>query len=101
MNPFAQNPQATAVRKYLFEILKDRYQKNSDYIDRLAAGVATKKDYESLGALVADIYESGFVRAVDQYRDQISKMGMSVSVVPEQKTERKKSIFGDQSEKSG
>lgn len=95
-----QNPQAFAVRKYLFEMLQERYSRNADYIERLSAGVTTKGDYEALGSLMADVYEAGFVRAVDQYKEQLAKMGMKVNVVPEKATPRVAPIFG-QSEKSG
>lgn len=93
MNPFAQNPQAIAIKKYLFEILKERYGRSSGYIDRLAVGTMTRDDYESLGALVADIYEAGFMRAVDQYKEQMSKLGMKVEVVPEQRAPAGEPIF--------
>ena len=94
MLPFAQNPQAVAIKRYLFEMLRDRYQKNDRYIDRLASGTVTKEDYESLGSLLADVYESGFMRAVEQYKESISRLGMRVEVVPEEKPKPGKPIFG-------
>lgn len=101
MIPFMQNPQSTAIRKYLFEVLKERYGRNGKYVERLAASALTKEDYEALGRLVADIYEAGFMRAMDQYKEQMSKLGMRVNVVPEKAAPAGPSIFGDQSEKSG
>lgn len=89
-----QNPQAVAIRKYLFEMLKDRYGKNGAYIDRLASSVVTKEDYESFGSLVADLYEAGFMRAMDQYKEQLARVGMKVSVVPESRPQQGKPIFG-------
>lgn len=100
MNPFMQNPQAFAVRKYLFDMLKERYSRNAEYIERLAAGITTKVDYDALGSLMADVYEAGFVRAVDQYKEQLAKVGMKVNIVPEKTTPKGTPIFG-QSEKSG
>lgn len=95
MPPFSQNPQAVAIKRYLFEMLKDRYQKNDKYIDRIAAGTLTKEDYESLGGLLADVYESGFMRAVEQYRESISRLGLKVDVVPEERPRQGKPIFKD------
>lgn len=95
MNPFAQNPQAVAIKKYLFEMLKDRYGRSTKYIDRLALGTVTKEDYESLGVLLADVYESGFMRAVDQYKENISRLGLRVEVVPEERPMSGRPIFGD------
>ena len=95
-----QNLHSSAIKKYLFEMLKDRYQRNEKFIDRLSAVVVTKEDYESLGTLVADLFEAGFVRAVDEYKGQMAKMGMKVSVVADQTPKEGPKIFG-QSEKSG
>lgn len=102
MFPFMlQNLHSSAIKKYLFEILRDRYVKNEKFIDRLASTITTNEDYESLGALVADVFETGFMKAVNEYKDQLAKVGLKVNIVPEQgpKGEAKK-IFG-QSEKSG
>lgn len=102
MFPFmSQNLHATAIRKYLFEILRDRYMKNEKFIDKLATTITTNEDYESLGSLVVDIFELGFLKAVGEYKDQLAKMGLRVNIVPEEKPNKDaKKIFG-QSEKSG
>lgn len=92
--PFGNHAQSVAIRKYMFEVLKGRYAKNERFIERLASTVATREDYDSLGALVADIYEAGFVRAVDQYKEQLAKVGMKVSIVPESRPPEGKPIFG-------
>ena len=81
----AENPQAVAIKRYLFEILKERYGKNEKFIDRLASNITTKEDYESLGAFITDIYEIGFLKAVKEYKEQFEKMGMRVNVVAEEK----------------
>lgn len=93
MMPFNQNPHAVAIKKYMFDILKERYGRNSKYIERLAASTLTKEDYESLGVLMADLFECGFLRAVDQYREQMSKLGMRVDVVADQRPKEGKPIF--------
>jgi hypothetical protein len=95
-----QNPQSMAIRKYLFEMLKERYAGNEKFIERLAGYVNTKEDYESLGRFITDVYETGFMRAVDQYKEQFVRMGIKVNIIPEDKPKDPNSkIF--QSEKSG
>lgn len=84
-----------AIKRYLFEVLKERYKKNENFIERMASVVVTKDDYQSLGSFVADLYEAGFMRAVDQYREQMAKMGLKVNVVPESKPPKGESIFKD------
>ena len=90
---FIQNLQAVAIKRYLFDLLKERYEKNQRYIDRLAVGTLTREDYESLGKLLADVYESGFVRAVEQYKEQMSKLGLRVNIVADKTPPQGPSIF--------
>jgi hypothetical protein len=82
MNPFAGNPHSVAIKRYLFEVLKERYARNERYIERVAASTLVREDYEGLSSLVADLFEAGFMRALDQYKEQIAKMGLRVDVVP-------------------
>lgn len=97
-----QNPQSIAIKRYLFEVLKERYGKSEKFIDRLAANVNTKEDYEALGAFVTDIFESGFLKAVNEYKEQFTKLGMRVNIVAEEKPKDPTCrIFGQSSEKSG
>lgn len=102
MFPFMfQNPQSIAIKKYLFEVLKERYGKNEKFIERMAATITTKDDYEDLGRLITDIYETGFLKAVNEYKDQFAKIGMRVNVVPEERPRDANSRIFGQSEKSG
>lgn len=96
-----QNIHSSAIKKYLFELLKERYARNEKFIDRLSSTVATKEDYESLGSLVVDIFETGFLKAVDGYKDELAKMGLRVNVVPEEKPRDSSARIFGQSEKSG
>lgn len=102
MFPFMfQNLHSSAIKKYMFELLRERYSKNERFIERLAATVSTKEDYEALGGLVVDIFETGFLKAVNEYKGQLAKMGLRVNIVPEERPNGEaKRIFG-QSEKSG
>lgn len=96
-----QNLHGTAIKKHIFEMIGDRYARNEKFVDRLVSHVSTKEDYDGLGTLLADVFESGFIRAVNQYKDQFAKMGMKVSIVPEEKPRDSSSRIFDQSEKSG
>ncbi len=101
MLPFFQNPHSSAIKKYLFELLKEKYSKNEKFIDRLSSYVVTKEDYESLGILIVDIFETGFIKAVNEYKEQLTKMGLKVDIVPENKAKKNTNRIFDQSEKSG
>ena len=71
---------AMAVRKYLSEILKDRYVKNQDIVERIVSVVITQRDLQEFGRLIADIYEVGFLKAVDDYRHVLGDMGREVKI---------------------
>ncbi len=102
MFPFMfQNPQSIAIKKYLFEILKERYGRNERFIERISTLIATKEDYDGFGSFITDIYETGFLKAVNEYKDQFHKMGMKVSVVPEERPKDPGNRIFGQSEKSG
>jgi len=102
MIPFMfQNPQSTAIKKYLFEILKEKYSKNEKFIDRLTYQINTKEDFESFGIFITDIFESGFLKAFEQYKENFEKLGMKVNIVAEEKPKNSNSKIFNQSEKSG
>jgi hypothetical protein len=102
MFPFMfQNLQSSAIKKYLFEMLQERYAKNEKFIDRLASTVTTKEDYEALGGLMVDIFECGFMKALNEYKEQVAKMGLKVSVVPDKRGKTQEGRIFGQSEKSG
>jgi len=63
-------------------MLKDRYPKNEDIISRLSTAIQTDKDLENFAGFVADLWEMGFLRAVDNYRTELAKVGYNVKVVP-------------------
>lgn len=86
MLPFLnQNPQALAIKRYLFELLKERYSRNERFIDRLSSQIMTKEDYENLGIFITDVFETGFLKAMNEYKEQFEKMGMKVNIVAEEK----------------
>jgi hypothetical protein len=97
---YLANPHGFAIKKYLYEILGSRYQKNDIFIERLCAILSTKDDVEKFGTLMRDLFESGFHKAIERYRVQLEKLGYDITITHEspKKTEN---IFPDQSEKSG
>ncbi len=75
MTVFQQN-----VHKYLAEVLKEKYQKNSRAVERVSAMLLTRGDVEEFLSMVGDIYKTGFERATDSYKDQLKKLGYNVKV---------------------
>ena len=79
------NPYQKSAKKYLFEILEDRYTDNTNFIDRISAYLVTENDIKELARFIADVYEAGYLRAAKQYKENLEKMGYSVAIVPDSK----------------
>jgi hypothetical protein len=99
---YLKNPHTFAIQKYLSELIPERYLERRDFIERICGHLMTQKDVEDFGSLVMDIYESGFFRAIRQYKEQFENMGIPTNVITNQLSDKDKNkIFPDQSEKSG
>ena len=81
-----QNPREQAVKKYFQEILKERCLGNKDIIEKISHYIITDRDLKELGSLVADLYESGYMKALDDYKDQLKELGLEVKIKAEENT---------------
>lgn len=77
---FFPNKYIAGLRSYMSQFLGLRYQRNQDVIERIGHTLVTEADFKNFMALAVDIYESGFMRAIDDYRVQLAKMGIKVEV---------------------
>jgi hypothetical protein len=81
-----------SIKKYLFDVLKDKYPQDDSIIERIAKSLVTEKDINDFNQLVISIYTAGFLEATKQYKEQAEKIGYKISIsVPV--TEQKQSIF--------
>lgn len=76
MNPAIQH----TAKKYVFDILQEKYEKNESIIERLSHYLATEKDVREFINLFVDSYEKGYLKAVDDYRDKLREMGYDVHI---------------------
>lgn len=98
---FLRNPNEIYIKKYMFDILQGRYVNHEKFLEKLSKFINTKEELEELGKLVADIYESGFLKAFNEYKNQMEKIGMKMTIVAPESTQNGPKIFKNQSEKSG
>jgi hypothetical protein len=101
---FLRNPNEIYIKKYMFDILQSRYVKHEKFLEALSKFITTKEELENFGKLVADIYESGFLKAFNDYKNQIEKLGLKISISAGDLGQKSTSkIFKNQSEseKSG
>ena len=69
------NPMGHVVKKYVFDILQERYGKHEDVLERISRSLVTRNDMENFGRLVAEIYEAGFFKAVNENKEAWEKLG--------------------------
>lgn len=80
---YMRSPHSFAVKKYLAEMLKERYVKHDSYITRLTSTMNTGEDVEGFSKFIADVFEAGFMKAYNDYREELKKLGYGLQVVPE------------------
>lgn len=78
---FISNPKAHYVQKSMFQLLQDRYVKHQDIVERVGVSLLTDKDVQAFLQMAVEIYEVGYLKAVDDYKVQLEKMGIKATVV--------------------
>lgn len=75
-----QNPKGLAMKRYMATILGQKYLEYEDLINRSTFYLVTDKDMALFGKMISDIYELGYMKAVDDYREQLQKIGVKVNI---------------------
>lgn len=70
-------------KKYLFDILQERYIDNEPMINRITHHLSSENDVRDLVKVVVDAFERGYMKAVADYKDQLVKLGYQVTVGPD------------------
>ena len=82
---YMTNPRAFTLKRWLYELLKEKYSEQHDKTaERIAASVHTNQDMEDFGKLLTEVFEVGYRKAVDDYKVQAEKHGLKVHIVPQQ-----------------
>lgn len=83
---YLSNAKGHYVKKSMFEVLQERYMQNEQIIDRLSVSLMTENDVKQFLKLVTDVYETAYMKAVNDHKEQLQKLGLVAKVVP-QKTD--------------
>jgi|APGre2960657404_1045060.scaffolds.fasta_scaffold00286_20 hypothetical protein len=75
------NPKVHNLKKALFEILKERYAQNDNIIERVGASLVTDSDMKDFMTLVTSIYETAYMKCVNDHREQLKKAGLVANIV--------------------
>lgn len=82
------NPRSHFLKKTMFEVLKDRYGKNEQIIERMGVTLLTESDVNAFLKMVGDIYETAYMKAVNDHKDQLQKLGLIAKIVPDSKSNK-------------
>ena len=81
---FMANPTAHYIKRSMFQLLKDKYQKHEQIVERISHSLVTEKDSADFLAMMVDAYEIGFMKAVEEQRDKLAKLGFGVKITGRQ-----------------
>jgi len=95
---YFSNPYSITIKKFLYEVLKERYVDNEKFIDRICSQLVMQEDVQSFVKIINDAHQKGYILALEQHREALAKVGMSVKITNEHQIQSNK-IFSQ--EKSG
>jgi hypothetical protein len=76
------NPRGLMLKQFAAQLLEDRYPKYNELMERLSAVLVTDGDMEAFSKMLVDLFEKGYLRAVDDHRSRLAEMGIKSTVVP-------------------
>jgi len=82
MNQF-NNLNGNYIKKVMFELIKEKYYKNEQIIDRLGTMLANESDMKSFFTLVTDVYETAYMKSVQDHKEQLTQLGLTATIVAE------------------
>jgi len=82
------NPLVHGFKKFMYNLLgPERYAPHEQTIEQLARIVLSERDYENLGKLIAEVFEAGFMRSIDEQKAELNRLGLKITLKTEQKPE--------------
>lgn len=78
---YMANPKAFTIKKWFYELLKMNYASHDQIIERISSSLVTEKDLQDFSKLIGQVYDTGYRKAVEDYRKQFEDMGLKVQIV--------------------
>jgi hypothetical protein len=80
INQILQNPKTMILRKFMTQVLGNDVENYDDLLTRIGFSLITESDMSTFATMVNKIIEVGYLKAVDDYKKQLSEMGIEVSM---------------------
>jgi len=83
---YMSNPRSFTLKKWFVELLGKDFTPHNNIIERISSAIVTEQDMKEFGGLITTVYEKAYRKAVDDYREQVEKLGLKINVVPQNRT---------------
>lgn len=80
MMQYMSNPKAYTLKRWLSQILQQRMAEHENTIERVSISLVTQDDLLAFGKLATALFEVGYLKAVTDYRGQLEKLGVKISI---------------------
>jgi len=77
------NPYRTVILHYAQKLLENRYGRYHDLLLRITNNIVTEKDATDFGQMFVDTWETGYMKAVEDYRKAVEAHGLKIEVKPQ------------------
>ncbi len=77
------NPRGTALKKWMMDLLKERYPQHEPMIERIGHQFASDAELHAFGKMEVDLFEIGYLKCMNDYKKKLDELGVKVTVVPE------------------
>ena len=75
------NPKGLLIKNYMLQILgEQKFLQHQAFIERLGASIPTSADIQELGAIMVSVYETGYYKALNDYKEKFQKLGYEINV---------------------
>lgn len=79
----ASNPRGYALKRWLIQLIADKYPTHDSIVERVGMALVTESDLKDFGKLLGTVYEAGYMKAINDYKSQVEKLGINIHIVPE------------------
>lgn len=87
------NPIGNAVKKFIVQLLGAKCNPHERIVDQISRAVYNEKDYEDFGKFIAEVYEAGYMRAIDEHTAELTRLGLKVTLKMIEKPKEVEPLF--------
>jgi len=76
-----QNPKGLVIKKFMQQVIGDQVFPYDDLLTRLGSVLITDNDIKIFGEMINEVLATGYRKAVEDYKAQLSKLGIEVNML--------------------